>query len=125
MGDLLVDTDVFIDFFRNYPPAVQYIKANRSRICLSPIVIAEIYSGVLKSEEEAIQQFISVFPVEPVSGEIAVRGGYLKRHYGPSHGISLADALIAATAIEKGFGLATLNVKHFPMLDNLEPAYTK
>ena len=125
MGDLLVDTDILIDFFRNYPPAVEYIKVNRSRICLSPIIIAEIYSGVLKSEEETIRQFISVFPVEPVSRATAERGGYLKREYGPSHGISLADALIAATAIEKGFGLATLNVKHFPMLDNLEPAYTK
>ncbi|MFP4564666.1 MAG: PIN domain-containing protein [Spirochaetia bacterium] len=92
---------------------------------MTPIVIAEIYPGVLRSEEEAIQQFISVFPVEPVSREIAVRGGLLKRDYGPSYGISLADALIAATALEQGYEPATLNVKHYPMLHRLKPAYNK
>jgi hypothetical protein len=79
----------------------------------------------LKREEDTIGQFISAFPAEPITGKIAVRGGYLKREYGPSHGISLADALIAATALEKGYEVATLNVKHYPMLHRLKPAYAR
>lgn len=125
MGGVLLDTDVLIDFFRNITPAVTFIKENRDRLHLSVIVIAEIYSGVRKSEEEDIGEFVSAFPVLPISTETAVHGGLLKRDYGPSHGISLADALIAATVIENGCELATLNVKHYPMLQNLKPVYRK
>ncbi len=125
MRGLLVDTDVLIDFFRNNKPAVAFIKENRHRLYLPAIVIAEIYSGVLKSEEEEVRKFISAFPVAEITRETAVQGGILRREYGPSHGISLADALIAGAVMETGFELATLNTRHYPMLQNLKPAYRK
>jgi predicted nucleic acid-binding protein len=37
----------------------------------------------------------------------------------------LADALIAATAEADGARLATLNIKHFPMLPDVLVPYTK
>lgn len=45
------------------------------------------------------------------------------RHYRASHAIDLPDALIAAAAEHHGLTLATLNVKHFPMLNGLRRAY--
>ena len=92
MGRILLDTDVLIDFFRGFEPALIYIKENRDSIVLSPIVIAEIYSGARKQEEPHIKQFFASFPVVPLNAEIGMKGGILKREYAASHGIGLADA---------------------------------
>ena len=51
---------------------------------------------------------------------IARRAGELGRRYRRSHpGLALADLLIAATALELGQPLATLNTRHFPMFPRL------
>jgi hypothetical protein len=51
--------------------------------------------------------------------------GILKRDFGKSHGVGLADAILAATAQAEGAELATLNVKHYPMIKGLRPPYEK
>ena len=43
---------------------------------------------------------------------------------GSNSGIGLGDYLIAATADVKGYRLATLNVRHFPMLSDLRPPFS-
>mgnify|MGYP000852648065 CR=1 FL=1 len=48
-----------------------------------------------------------------------------RRDYGKSHGVGLADAILAATAEAEKAELKTLNTKHYPMLKGLKPAYTK
>jgi predicted nucleic acid-binding protein len=39
------------------------------------------------------------------------------REYGRSHGINIADAIMAASAMSLNAKLYTLNIKHFPMDD--------
>jgi predicted nucleic acid-binding protein len=39
--------------------------------------------------------------------------------------IGVADLLIAATAERLGLPLATLDVRHYPMFEGLEPAYRR
>ena len=96
------------------------------RIILSSIVVAELYAGVRgDGEQAALEELISLFRVVPVSGEVAKKGGLYKRDYGKSHGVGLADAILAATAEAENAALKTLNVKHYPMLKGLRPAYTK
>jgi predicted nucleic acid-binding protein len=48
-----------------------------------------------------------------------------RRDYGKSHGVGLADALIAASAEMRGAVLVTLNRKHFPMLPTVIVPYQK
>ena len=123
---LLVDTDVLIDFLRGDTQAVSFVNANSSRIILSSIVVAELYAGV-KGEPEltVLENFVSLFPVIPVSSDIAKAGGLYKRDYGKSHGVGLADAIIAATCQAENAELKTLNVKHYPMLKDIKPTYKK
>lgn len=123
---LLVDTDVLVDFFRGYHKAVNFINAQSSRIVLSSVAVAELFAGV-KSDNEiaALDRFVSLFRVVSVSPEIAKAGGLYKRKYGKSHGVGLADALLAATAEIENAELTTLNIKHFPMIKGLAPAYQK
>jgi len=123
---VLVDTDVMVDFLRGYPKAVALIQAQSERIILSSIVAAELYAGVRGDEElNTLDSLVRLFPVVSVSRELARTAGLHKKNYAKSHGIGLADAIIAATAEAENADLATLNTRHYPMLKGLKPAYTR
>ncbi len=126
-GSILLDTDVLVDFFRGYRKAVAFINAQSDRIILSSIVVAELYAGVKgDAEQTSLENFVSIFRVVPVSAEIAKVAGLYKRDYGKSHGVGLADAILAATAQTENAELKTLNTKHYPMLkDSIKPPYKK
>ncbi len=122
----LLDTDVLIDFLRGFSKAVTFVNRYSTRIILSSIVVAELYAGVKDGDEKiALENFISLFRVIPVTAAIAKTGGLYKRNYGRSHGVGLADAIIAATSKSENAALKTLNIKHYPMISNLKPAYKK
>ncbi|OGR20331.1 MAG: twitching motility protein PilT [Desulfobacula sp. RIFOXYA12_FULL_46_16] len=123
---ILLDTDVLIDFFRGNEKAEAFINTYNARIILSSIVVAELYAGVKEdAEQDTLQEFVSLFRVVPVSAEIGKIGGLYKRDYGKSHGVGLADAILAATAEIENAELKTLNIRHYPMLKDLKPAYVK
>ena len=123
---ILLDTDILVDFFRGHSKAVSFVNANSNRIILSPIVIAELYAGVKgDAEQAALESFIALFRVIPVGAEIGKAGGLYKRDYGKSHGVGLADAILAATVEAENAELKTLNNKQYPMIKNLSPAYKK
>jgi predicted nucleic acid-binding protein len=123
---ILLDTDVLVDFLRGHRKAVAFVKGRSAMIILSSIVVAELYAGVKgDAEQAALDDFVSLFRVVPVNAEIAKAGGLYKRDYGKSHGVGLADAILAATAEAENAELKTLNTKHYPMLKRLRPAYTK
>ncbi len=121
---ILPDTNILVDYFRGRKKAVELVGAEASRIILSAIVVAELYAGVKGAREERILgNFIKLFKVVPVTAEIAVLGGTYRKTFGKSHSVGLADALIAASAELENAELKTLNVKHFPMILGLLPAY--
>ena len=123
---ILVDTDVLVDYLRESPPAVEYLESLREELLTSAVVVAELYAGVREGKERAaLNTLLSAFEVVPVSTELAERGGLLRRDYGPKHGTGLADALIAATVLQAGAELATLNAKHFPMVQKVTVPYAR
>jgi predicted nucleic acid-binding protein len=123
---ILLDTDVLVDFFRGHPKAVAFINKHSDRIILSAIVVAELFAGAKGDAElSALEEFVSIFRVVPVNVEIAKAGGLYRSKFGKSHGVGLADAILAATAEAENAELKTLNTKHYPMLKGLTPAYTK
>lgn len=122
----LVDTDVLIDFLRGNEKAIELINTISPHIILSPIVVAELFAGVKGDDElSVLNNFISFFRIVPIETEIAKMGGLYKRDFGKSHGIGLADALLAATAYQENAEILTLNIKHYPMVNDLKPAYIK
>ncbi|MFZ0241087.1 MAG: type II toxin-antitoxin system VapC family toxin [Desulfobacterales bacterium] len=125
-GSLLLDTDVLVAFFRGHNNAVAFVTANSFRIILSSIVVAELYAGVRDEEEiSVLEDFVSLFRVIPVTSDIARKGGLYKRDYAKSHGVGLADAIIAATCDAENATLQTFNIKHYPMIKGLTPPYRK
>jgi predicted nucleic acid-binding protein len=123
---LLLDTDVLIDYLRDYPDAVSYVEAQQERLLLSVVTVAELYAGVREGEERSrLERFLRAFEIIPLDPHLAVQGGLYRRDYSKSHNVGLADALIAATATHRQVPLVTLNQKHFPMLQDVIVPYHK
>ncbi len=126
MNFVLLDTDVLIDFLRGNPKAIALVNKYSDRIILSTIVVTELYAGVKgKPELIVLDNLIAVFDLIAVTPKIARTAGLYKRDYYKSHGLSIADAIIAASCELEKLELKTLNVKHYPMIKNLKPAYKK
>lgn len=116
---ILLDTDVLIDFLRGRPEAREFIAALPRDVAVSAITVAELHVGVREGHErQALDALLATFQILPLDAETARQGGLLRRDYGKSHGVGLNDALIAATARNHDLPLATLNHKHYPMLED-------
>ncbi|MDO9228244.1 MAG: type II toxin-antitoxin system VapC family toxin [Syntrophales bacterium] len=119
---VLLDTDVLIDYLRDYDAAVVYLEGLSQPLLVSVITVAELYSGVQEGKERnVLDQFMRAFDKIPIDDNIAMKAGLIRRQYGPSHGIGLADALVAATAAVNNAKVATLNKSHFPMIKTVVP----
>ncbi len=109
MADVLVDTDVFIDHLRG---AAQ-LRPGRNRLHYSVITRAELFAG--NTATALASQLLAPFREVAVDRDIAERAGRVARE----SGLRLPDALIAATALEKGLQLSTRNVSGFDKVRGL------
>jgi predicted nucleic acid-binding protein len=124
--NILIDTDIVIDFLRGDRQALAYFKSISDKIWFSAITVAEIYSGIKgKIEESEVERLFSIFPVIAATNEIAREAGRFVKLYRPSHSVEIPDAIIAATCLLSGSELHTLNIKHYPMFKDLKPPYKK
>jgi predicted nucleic acid-binding protein len=81
------------------------------------VSLAEIFAGLRRGEEEVTEAFFAArgdVVIDAAAGRRA--GAYLSRYRG-SHGVEIADALIAAAASTAGLRLWTRNRRHYPMPD--------
>lgn len=124
--NLLIDTDVLIDYLREQVDAVSYVESLTTPLLMSAITAAELYAGVREGDERTkLDVFITAFEVIAINQAIAIKGGLYRRDYKKSHNVGIADALIAATAEIRQASLVTLNKKHFPMLTTVIVPYQK
>ena len=80
-----------------------------------PASSAAPWSARSKLEVRQIQQSLRQlqFRILPLSERIGAAAAALVEQHALANGIQVADALIAATAIESGYPLCTANAKHF------------
>jgi predicted nucleic acid-binding protein len=120
----LLDTCVLIDYLRDREAAVHAIRRLATRPSVSVITMAELYAGVRNNQErDRIDGLPAVLNVRDLDLELARLAGSYRLQYRRSHGVGMADALIAATARIHGARLVTRNTRHFPMLDDLLVPY--
>lgn len=123
---ILVDSDILIAHLRGEPAARDWLveARRRDRLAISVVSTVEIVGGMRSAERREVWRLLGAFKVEPATEIVARRAGDMMRRYRRSHaGIGLGDYLIAATADVKGLELATLNVRHFPMIPDLRPPF--
>lgn len=120
----LLDSTVLIDALRLRVEAVEFLNRSRTRPFLPTMVMAEVYSGIREGRKRlAMERWVSLCRIVPVSANLAREGGLLARQFRRSHGTCLADAIIAATAKFLDATLVTGNGRHFPMITNLLKPY--
>lgn len=121
----LLDTTVFIDVSRGQAAVTDWLFSlveEPDVLVTSAVVVAEYFSGIPVNKRDQAKEFLEVFDVLPVTFEDAAHAGRIRWEYARK-GISLAiaDVIIGATALERGFVLATSNPAHFPFVQTFDP----
>ena len=119
----LFDTDILIDAGRKVADAVSYLEhaGQKTIIGISVITQMELMVGCRsKAELNILEKFLRRFEVISLNEIISSRGITLLRDYRLSHGLLIADALIAATALTIEAPLTTKNRKHYQFIKGLE-----
>lgn len=120
LAGVLYDSDVIIEILRGRAAVVNdalALERDGVPTYTTAIAWAEIYAGVRAGEEPLTQAFFEARGEVLLDGAIGRRAGAYVARYGRSHGVELADALVAAAAVTAGLRLWTLNRKHYPMPD--------
>lgn len=115
---ILVDTDIFIDYF-NSGRYADLLDDVRNTIYSSVVTRKELLTkeGLHDSERAAIVDSLRRFRIIPVTRAIAARYSAV-RALAPA--LEREDALIAATALEKRLPLLTRNWRHFRQVEGIE-----
>lgn len=123
MRPVIVDTDILIDVGRNVDKAVSFLDKIEKEFTpiISVVTQMELIVGCRnKKELNALDKFVGRFDVESIDESITGKAVALLHKYRLSHGLLIADALIAATAIIKGASLATKNRGDYRFIDELK-----
>jgi len=115
---ILIDTDVIIWHMRGNENARAVIYQIKNPV-ISIITQMELVQGLRnKQEQVTLHRFLDQlgFEVLSVSDVICQRALFLMEEWRLSHQMLMADALIAATAIEHGLSLLSGNEKHYRFL---------
>lgn len=130
MIEYCLDTNVCIDLIRGKSLAVRarlkQVLAEGSVVCLSSVVLHELWYGVAKSgrpdeNTRRVQTFLAgpleILPWDEADARAAgeVRAQLEKE----GRAIGAYDALIAAQAVRRGITLVTANSREFDRIDGL------
>jgi predicted nucleic acid-binding protein len=123
-GALIIDTDVLIWYYRGVEKAKQAL-IDATPFSVSAVTYIELLQGARdKNELNKIVNDVNGWNVSvlDITEQISKRSIDLIKQYALSEGLMLADALIAATAIEYDKRILTGNSKHYARLSGVRIA---
>lgn len=118
----IIDTDIIIDVGRGIPDAVNCLQGlkSSSRLAISIVTQMELIVGCAnKVELQTLEKFLQQFDVIRIDQSISDKAVDLLRLYRLSHGLLIADGLIAATAIVWEYPFITKNQRDYRFIQNL------
>jgi len=118
---MLVDTDVLIWNLRGNDKAAALLD-RQTALAISAVSYMELVQGLRnKQEMQALRQALRFWSAEiiHISDAISARACFLMEEHALGDSLQLADALIAATALEHGLELHTANVKHYRKISGM------
>jgi tRNA(fMet)-specific endonuclease VapC len=115
----VLDTSVLIDALRSSKHRrellAELVLAGHA-LATTTLNVAEVYAGMRPGEKAKTEAFLEGLECFELSGTAARLAGKLKNTWAQKgHTLTLADAIVAAIAIERKCDLLTDNRKHFPM----------
>ena len=118
----LVDTDVLIDAGRGVIEAINCLNniETTSALAIAVVTQMELMIGCRnKAELKTLEEFLKKFQIVPLDAVISDKAVELLRQYRLSHGLLIADSLIAATALSRNWAFVTKNQKHYQFINGL------
>ncbi|OGY18059.1 MAG: hypothetical protein A2784_05095 [Candidatus Chisholmbacteria bacterium RIFCSPHIGHO2_01_FULL_48_12] len=120
---LIIDASVIVDYLRQRGKSgLMFLKLveNGEGLVISSVTVAELYAGKSAqkggSQRERLDEMVAGMEVVMPDGEMAKRVGQAKYEWG----LSLADAFVAALALQENLPLATLDRKAFAFIKELK-----
>jgi hypothetical protein len=123
MSLALVDTDILIDAAAHVEEAVDCLKylERQSTLVVCAVTEMELLVGCRnKAELQNTDRLLERFQVIPLNEQVSNTAARMIRKYRLSHGLLLADALIAATALTLGCDFVTKNQRDYRFIENLK-----
>ena len=130
---LILDSSVIIEAEREGQTVEQLLEQVKSsvgevEIAICSVTVAELVHGVYRANTREIRQRRRAFivelkrhvPVHPVTDETGEIIGRISGEQA-ARGIKIPfeDLAVGASALEQGYAVATLNVRHFQMIPGL------
>lgn len=119
---MLIDTDVLIWFLRGRSSAREALARCRP-VELSAVTYMELVQGVRdRNELRMLRRTIRLneWRILPLTEDISHRAVMYVEGYALSDGLRVADALIAASAVQSGAALMTANTRHYKCIPDIE-----
>ena len=118
----VIDSNILIDAMNGVVAAVAFLaEQQETEVQISIVSAMELIAGCRdKTEMRELQKFLERCTFLPITATISQVAFQLMESFYLSHGLTLPDALIAATAIEHDLTLYTRNTRHFRMIPQLE-----
>jgi len=114
-----IDSDVLIWHLRGERKAARLLgtlrKDGKHELWTGALQRAEIVFFMRPGEEQATLLLLDELKTAAVDQSIVDLGAVLYRRWHPSHGVDVHDCILAATALQTGGSIFTLNKKHYPM----------
>jgi predicted nucleic acid-binding protein len=123
MAFTIFDTDILINVGRGKSDAINclQLRAQISTLAISIVTQMELIVGCRdKNELRVLAKFLNRFQIFKVTEQISEKSVELLSKYRLSHGLLIADALIAATALENAEEFITGNQKDFRFIGGLK-----
>jgi predicted nucleic acid-binding protein len=119
---ILCDTNILIEYYKNNADVLQQLKTiGAANIAVSVITQAELFYGARNKQElQMLERHLSFCYCYQVDTKISELFAQLMKTYSLSHRATIADMLIAATAVVHAVPLYTLNVKDFRFIPNIQ-----
>ena len=117
----MYDTDILIWIQRSNAKAARMVEKDAEK-SLSVQSYMELLQGARdKAEQQVVKDFVYAFDFQilPLSENVGHRALVYVEKYALAAGMGSADALIAATAVERNLELVSSNTKHFQAVGEL------
>lgn len=118
---VLVDTNIFVEIFRNNDAELQDIIDGFTETCINTIIFFELVRGEPgKRRYAAMERYLRKYRLLHPSPAICETSVILMRKFRFSNGLDFPDSLIAATCLEHDLYLFTKNKRDFDFIRKLK-----